>query len=86
MKKNEAIFAVYYDLNGDVCDVELTERGKKKGCAIKAQGADLTPQKIVEIIKGHNKVEVKSHPLLKLSGSPDCIIYLNNWPICICCG
>ena len=81
----EADFIVYFDKHGNVKGVELTERGKETGCKIEAQGEQLTLEKINEIISRHRNIEKKSHSVINLSGSPDCIIYLNNYPICICC-
>ena len=81
----DADFIVYFDKHGNVKGVEITDTGKEKGCKIEAEGVQLTLEKINEIISRHKNIEKKSHSVLNLSGSPDCIIYLNNYPICICC-
>jgi len=82
MKEKEVGFVVYYSKEGDPLHIEAVSP-----CKVVAEGKkQLTPKKIHDIIcENGNKVEVKTHSLLHVYGSPGCIIYLFGIPICICC-
>ena len=80
----EGDFIVHFDRHGNVKSVALTPTGEQADCKIEAKGAQVF-EILNEKISRHTNMEKKSHSIITLSGSPDCIFYLNNYPICICC-
>lgn len=82
--KSAAIFAVYYDQNGDIVKVDVTEYAKK-GCKVRAEGKELTNELIAKIIAEHSRVEIIDGNIIHCYGSPDCWIWIGGFPICICC-
>ena len=81
----QALFKLSFNQNGEVVGAELTPEGKEKGCILKQGRDQVTPDFLAERFSEHKNVEAVEISVIKLSGSPDCIIYIGNIPICICC-
>jgi hypothetical protein len=82
--KINADFTVFYDNNGNIKFAKLTDQGRDRKCKL-TQGDDFTTKFLFKKIAKHKNIETLQNNWIKLSGSPDCIIYVDGWPICVCC-
>ena len=80
-KIEDADYILFYDKNGKVKGAKLTDAGVKKKCKL-TQGKDVD---LKDIYQKHTKAEALAVDVIKFSGSPDCIIYIGGWPVCVCC-
>ena len=80
----QAYFKLLFNQNGEVVGAELTPEGEERGCVL-WQGDEVTPEFLAKKFAEHRKQEAIGSSIIKLSGSPDCIIYIGGFPICICC-
>ena len=84
-KKEAANYKLYYDNNGDILYAELTSAGISSKCEL-TQGPDKVNDKFLkELYKKHEIAEPLGNNAIKFSGSPDCIVYIGGWPVCVCC-
>jgi len=85
MKEKEAYFKLLFDMNGEAVGAELTELGSEMGCILKQSSEEVTPDFLAKKFSEHKKFKAVESSMIKLSGSPNCIIIICGWPICFCC-
>jgi hypothetical protein len=77
-------YVLVFDNNGNIIDAKLTEEGAEH-CTIK-KGKEVTAEFLAERFSELTSYAAVDAGGIKLSSNPDCIIYIGNIPICICCG